>query len=250
MHPSRRSGVVKIGTLAKKTGLTIRTLRYYEEVGLLAPAQRTDAGHRLYGVDEVIRLQKVVLLRQHGFSLEEIHACLDHPDYSLYRVIELHLVRLKQQIDVQQQIYRRLETIATHLQAEQEISVEAFMQTIEVITMYEKYYTQEQLNQLEQRGRQLGEQQIREGEAAWKELLGEFRAEMEKGTDPASETVQRLAEKQRDLVQAFTGGDPGIANSLKTMYEQEGPTKASRGMIDPEVGAYMAKAMEATQKPQ
>ncbi len=51
---------------------TIRTLRYYEEVGLLAPAQRTDAGHRLYGADEVIRLQKVVLLRQHGFSLEEI----------------------------------------------------------------------------------------------------------------------------------------------------------------------------------
>ena len=72
MHPARRSGVMKIGTLAQKTGLTIRTLRYYEEVGLLAPAQRTDAGHRLYGVDEVIQLQKVVLLRQHGFSLEEI----------------------------------------------------------------------------------------------------------------------------------------------------------------------------------
>ena len=52
---------MKVGTLAKKTGLTIRTLHYYEEVGLLAPAQRTDAGHRLYGADEVARLQKVVL---------------------------------------------------------------------------------------------------------------------------------------------------------------------------------------------
>ncbi len=110
--------------------------------------------------------------------------------------------------------------------------------------------TQEQLNQLEQRGRQLGEEQIREGEAAWKELHGQFRAEMEKGTDPASETVQRLAEKQRDLVQAFTGGDPAMAQSLKTMYEQEGPVKASRGMIDPEVGAYMAKAMAAARKDQ
>ena len=46
---------MKVGTLAKKTGLTIRTLHYYEEVGLLAPAQRTDAGHRLYGADEVVR---------------------------------------------------------------------------------------------------------------------------------------------------------------------------------------------------
>ena len=95
-------------------------------VGLLAPAQRTDAGHRLYGAEEVVRLQKVVLLRQLGFSLEEIRACLDQPDYSLYRVIQLHLARLKQQIDLQQQIYRRLETIAGHLQAEQEISVEEF----------------------------------------------------------------------------------------------------------------------------
>ncbi|MFB3131548.1 MAG: TipAS antibiotic-recognition domain-containing protein [Rhodothermales bacterium] len=73
---------------------------------------------------------------------------------------------------------------------------------------------------------------------------------MEKGTDPASETVQRLAEKQRDLVQAFTGGDPAMAQSLKTMYEQEGPAKASRSMIDPEVGAYMAKAMAAARKDQ
>ena len=98
---------MKVGTLARKTGLTIRTLHDYEEVGLLVPAQRTDAGHRLYGADEVVRLQKVVLLRQLGFSLEEIRACLDQPDYSLYRVIQLHRVRLKQQIDLQQQIYRR-----------------------------------------------------------------------------------------------------------------------------------------------
>ncbi len=241
---------MKVGTLAKKTGLTIRTLHYYEEVELLAPAQRTDAGHRLYGADEVVRLQKIVLLRQLGFSLEEIRACLDQPDYSLYRVIQLHLARLKQQIDLQQQIYRRLETIAGHLQAEEEISVEEFMQTIEVITMYEKYYTQEQLNQLEERGRQLGEERIREGEAEWKELLGQFQAEMDKGTDPASAPVQRLAERAWGLVSQFTGGDPAMAQSLKTMYEQEGPAKASRGMIDPEVGAYLSKAMEAARKSQ
>ncbi len=214
-------------------------------VGLLAPAQRTDAGHRLYGAEEVVRLQKVVLLRQLGFSLEEIRACLDRPDYSLYHVIELHLARLKEQIALQQQLYRRLETIAGHLHAAEEVSVEAFMQTIEVITMIEKYYTQEQLKQLEERGRQVGEERIREAEADWKELLGQFQAEMEKGTDPASEPVQRLAERAWGLVSEFTGGDPGIANSLKTMYEQEGPTKASRNMIDPEVGAYLSKAMEA-----
>ena len=236
---------MNVGTLAKKTGLTIRTLHYYEEVGLLGPVQRTDAGHRRYGADEVARLQRVVSLRQLGFSLDEIRACLDRPDYSLGHVIELHLMRLKQQIALQQQLYRRLETIAGHLHTAEDVSVEEIMQTIEVITMVEKYYTQEQLEQLEERRRLVGEERIRQVEGEWKELIGQVRAEMEKGTDPASEPVQRLAERCMGLVNEFTGGDPGIAQSLKTMYEQEGPAKASRGMVDPEVMAYISKAMGA-----
>ena len=236
---------MNVGTLAKKTGLTIRTLHYYEEVGLLGSVPRTDAGHRRYGTDEVARLQQVVSLRRLGFSLEEIRACLDRSDYSLVQVIELHLARLKQQIDLQQQLYRRLETIAGRLHAAEEVSVETFMQTIEVITMFEKYYTQEQLEQLEERGRQIGEERIRQVEEEWKALIGEVRAAMEQGADPASEPVQRLAERWGGLVNEFTGGDPGIAKSLKTMYEQEGPAKASRGMIDAEVMDYISKVLDA-----
>ena len=48
-----------------------------------------------------------------------------------------------------------------------------------------------------------------------------------------------------DQVKAFTGGDEGIAQSLKTMYAQEGPAKASRGMIDQEMWAYVTKALDA-----
>ena len=234
---------MKVGTLAKKTGLTVRTLHYYEEVGLLVPAQRTEAGHRLYGTDEVARLQKVVLLRHLGFSLEEIRACLDRSDYSLAHVVDLRLARLKEEMALQQQLHRRLETIAAHLRAAEDVSVEAFIQTIKVMTMIEKYYTPEQLKQLEERGRQVGEERIREVEGEWKELIGQVRAEMEKGTDPASETMQRLAARWQGLINEFTGGDPGIYQSLKTMYQQEGAPKASRGMVDTDVMAYLSKAM-------
>ncbi len=236
---------MKVGTLAKKAGLTVRTLHYYEEVGLLAPAQRTEAGHRLYGAAEVARLQHVVLLRQLGFSLEEIRACLDQPEASLARAVALRLARLEEEIALQQQLHRRLETIAARLRAAEDVSIETFIQTIKVMTMIEKYYTPEQLKQLEERGRQIGEERIREAEGEWKDLIAEVRAEMEKGTDPASETMQRLAARWQGLIQEFTGGDPGIYQSLKTMYQQEGPAKASRGMVDPEVTAYMVKAMQA-----
>ena len=236
---------MKVGQLAKQTGLTVRTLHYYEEVGLLVPARRTEAGHRLYGAGEVVRLQKVMLLRQLGFSLEDIRAGLDQPDFSLAHAIALRLARLEEEMALQQQLHRRLETIAARLRTAEEISVEAFIQTIKVMTMYEKYYTPEQLKQLEERGRTLGEERIRAAEAEWKDLIAEVRAEMEKGTDPAGETMQRLAARWQGLIEEFTGGDPGIYQSLQTMYQQEGASQASQGMAEPGMMAYVAKAMAA-----
>ncbi len=236
---------MKVGQLAKRTGLTVRTLHYYEEVGLLVPARRTEAGHRLYGADEVVRLQKIMLLRQLGFPLEDIRASLDRPDFSLARAITLRLARLEEEMALQQRLHRRLETIAAQLHAAAEVSGETFIPTIKVMTMYEKYYTPEQLKQLEERGRMLGEDRIRAVEGEWKDLIAQVRAEMEKGTDPAGETMQHLAARWQGLINEFTGGDPGIAQSLKTMYQQEGTSQASHGMVDPDVMAYVAKAMQA-----
>ena len=61
---------LKIGELASRTGLTVRTLHHYDEIGLLKPSHRTDSGHRLYTVRDLGRLQQIVSLRQLGFSLD------------------------------------------------------------------------------------------------------------------------------------------------------------------------------------
>jgi hypothetical protein len=68
---------------------------------------------------------------------------------------------------------------------------------------------------------------------------------MERGTDPADERVQTLARRWKTLVEAFTGGDPGIASALGTMYRTE-PEVGSRFGYDPELVAYVGKAMTAT----
>ena len=245
-----RKAAMKVGTLAKKTGLTVRTLHYYEEIGLLAPAQRTEAGHRLYGVDEVARLHQVVSLRRLGFPLEDIRDCLDQPAFSIDRVIALHLSRLREQIAMQQQLCRRLETIAAHLRVAEDVSVDDFIQTIAVMTMFEKYYTPDQLDYLKKRGEMLGEERIRQSQTEWQELIAAVRAAKEEGVDPAGERMQALAQRWKDLIEAFTGGDPGIAQSLKTMYQQEGAEKASRGMVDADLSAFVGKAMESLQQPE
>lgn len=92
----------KIGELAKQTRLSIQTLRYYEEIGLLIASERTPAGHRVYGAEGIARLQRILSLRQLGLTLEEIRGCLEQPGYALGPVIDLHLAKLGEQIGHQQ----------------------------------------------------------------------------------------------------------------------------------------------------
>src|SRR6185369_11825018 len=94
----------KVGELAKQTGLTIRTLHYYDEIGLLSPSFYTDSGHRQYVRKDLIRLQQIMSLRQLGFSLDEIHDCLNRKDFSPRNVILLHIERLKGQIKLQSKL--------------------------------------------------------------------------------------------------------------------------------------------------
>ena len=237
-----QDGLMKVGTLARKTGLTVRTLHHYEAVGLLVPAERTEAGHRLYGRTEVVRLQQIVSLRQLGLSLEDIRTVLEQPEASLQHVMKRHLAHLRGLIAAQQRLLRHLEALAAHPEA---VSVDTLTQTIKEIIMHEKYYTQEQLDALAARREALGDEAIRKVEQEWATLIAAVRAEMERGTDPAAASVQRLADQWQALIEAFTGGDPGIRQSLDRMYEQEGPEQASRGMVDTEVMAYMQKVLAA-----
>ncbi|HEX5726620.1 MAG TPA: MerR family transcriptional regulator [Longimicrobiaceae bacterium] len=211
----------KVGELARQTGLTVRTLHHYDEIGLLTPSHHTATGHRLYGDADIARLQQIRSLRQLGFSLEQIGQCLDSPTFSPQRVIQLHVARLREQIELQRRLCERLESIAEGLQSAEGVSAETFIQTIEDMTMFEKYYTPEQLEQLKQRREEVGEARIQEVQEEWPRLMAEVRAEMERGTAPEDPRAQELARRWKGLVREFTGGDPGIFNSLKNLYQGE-----------------------------
>src|SRR5919206_2272820 len=86
-----RPAAWRVGELARRTGVSVRALHYYDEIGLLSPSRRTEAGHRLYCAEDVVRLQQIRSLRALGFGLEEIRECLNDPSFSVQRVIELHI---------------------------------------------------------------------------------------------------------------------------------------------------------------
>ena len=229
----------KIGELAKRTGLTVRTLHHYDEIRLLSPVERSDGGHRVYGEADVRRLYRIVSLRSLGFPLDAIAAALDHENFDPRAAVEDHLARLEAQMEQQRELQARLRRLLERLDTDD------FLTTIEEMTMRQRYYTTEQLVQLEQRRQALGEEAIRDVEREWAEIFATLRAEMDAATDPADPKLRPLAERGRELVVMFTGGDPGIMISLKRMWENEDPQKVSHGMVDAEVWAYYGKVQEA-----
>ena len=72
-----RTGLLQIGQVAERTGLSLRTIRFYEESGLVVPTARSEGGFRLYSDDDVARLEVIKRMKPLGFRLEEMQELLD-----------------------------------------------------------------------------------------------------------------------------------------------------------------------------
>jgi DNA-binding transcriptional MerR regulator len=238
------TGSWKIGDLARRTRLTVRTLRHYDALGLLLPSARTSGGHRVYTARDVARLQQIVSLRQMGFPLAEIGRLLKRRDVSALAVMRAHIRRLRETIVLQEQLCARMERLASTLEAQGRASTEDFLWAIEVMRMFEKYFTPEQVEWLKERRGKIGEAHIREVEAEWPRLIAAVRAEMQKGTDPASPQVQALARRWVELVNEFTAGKPDIGRGVARLYSEE-PSVRAKTDLDAEVFTYVSRAMAA-----
>lgn len=239
---------LKVGELARRTGLTVRTLHHYDTIGLLRPSLHTGSGHRLYTAEDVARLQQVLSLRQLGFGLEEIKGCLDLPGFSPLEVIRLHVTRLRQQIDLQRQLCERLEALAAYFDAAEVVSAESFLQAIEAMNMIENYYTPEQMEYFRKRNEEAaaaGVDIAQQGTNDWNELLAQYTAEMEKGTDPADPRLGELEKRRQALVSAFSGGDVAIEQNLKRLWTEQGDKLCAQFGMDPKLMEYLGRVEEA-----
>jgi DNA-binding transcriptional MerR regulator len=221
----RTEQVWKVGELAARTGLTVRTLHHYDAIGLLRPSGRTGSnhgsGHRLYTAADVARLQQILSLKALGFGLDAIRDQLAGAGHDPRRVMREHLEQARAKAAEYARLADRLAALAAALDRAEAVTPDDFLSTIREMTMIEQYYTPEQLDYLRQRKEQVGDARIQEVQAEWARLGADVQAAVAAGTDPASAEGQALARRWFGLVEEFTGGDPGIFRSLKTMYQTE-----------------------------
>ncbi len=240
----------KVGQLARLTGLTVRTLHHYDQVGLLRPSARTPSGHRLYDEQNVRRLYLIVALRELGVSLEVIGELrTEEPD--LADLLQDHLAHVDRQLAAMQALRCRLAAIVATVRVigpPASADLLALMEEVRKMDeIMKRYFTDEQLATLTQRHEQVGEQATTGAMAEWPQLIGRVQAELDAGTDPAAPKVQALARRWMELLESFHGGDSGLQNLLYRMQADNSEMIAQQyGGPSPEMIDYIRRANAAS----
>ncbi|MCE8035783.1 MAG: MerR family transcriptional regulator [Halomonas sp.] len=228
--------LLRVGELAKRTGLTVRTLHHYDEIGLLVPSMRSDAGYRLYRCQDVARLHHIQALRSLGMSLADIGTLLDRSSPSLAVVIERQIQLLERKIADQTQLRDRL--VALHRQFENgdEPEMDDWLKTLEMMTMYDRYFTPQELDRLPLYQADDARQ------AEWRALIGEAEELIRRDVPAADTAAQELAQRWMATLERDTAGDPTLLDKLNAMYANEPEAQAQLG-ISKRVSEYVIQAL-------
>jgi len=104
----KRAKAYTVSRLAKMAGVSVRTLHHYDAIGLLAPSARTEAGYRLYGEPELLRLQQILFFKELDMPLDEVRQVLDDPGFDQVAALEHHRQSLQRRME---RLTRLLRTI-------------------------------------------------------------------------------------------------------------------------------------------
>jgi len=214
-----------IGELATASGLTVRTLHHYDEIGLLPPGGRTGSGHRRYTDGDLRRLYRIRALRMLGLSLEEIAALLRDADAgdnspgslaSWRGLLSRQLSALREQSEHLRQLQTQVQDLLHRLDAPALPGPEQVMATLEGMALYEKHFTPEQRRELESRRTELGPERTEDLKATWIGLVEEGLALVAAGRPAEGPEAKDLARRWDAVGSAFhsTEGTKAAARNL------------------------------------
>lgn len=231
---------LKVGELAKRSGLTVRTLHHYHAIGLLTPSARADNGYRLYDRHDIARLHQIQALRRFGLSLAEIGDHLNQPGTTpLVELVARQIALLDRQLAQTAQLRERLVSLHAQLAAGTEPELADWLTTLELMTVYDKYFSEEELARMPMY------QKSQAGDAEWISLVGEVRALYDAGVPPEDERVRALAARWMALLVRDTNNDPRLLAKLNLMHERE-PAMQSKIGISTALRDYVVRATAET----
>lgn len=146
----KESSKYRVGEFSKKTGLSIRTLHYYDEIGLLKPERDTSSGHRIYTYQDLLTLQKIMNLKFVGYGLEEITQMLHESSFtiSLNETLTLHMNQLEQNKEAIDRSLQSMKRVAALVQKEGKVDSSILFSLVQHMQTEDKQKDWMEKNQL------------------------------------------------------------------------------------------------------
>lgn len=227
--------LLRVGQLARRCGLTIRTLHHYDTIGLLSPSVRSDAGYRLYNAHDIARLHRILALRELGVSLADIGTVLDRPEATLPAVIARQIAALDAELTRKATLRERLVQLGDQLARDEVPDPAGWLTTLELMTMYDTHFTADELERLP------FYRPDAEREAQWRALADEADDLMQRDVPPQDAAARDLARRWMIALERDTAGDPTLLGKLDAMHREEPALQTQLG-ITPPMAAYVQRA--------
>ncbi len=239
--------------LARLAGVSVRTLHYYDHIGLLKPSARTAAGYRLYGESDLLRLQQVLFFRELDFPLADIQAILDDPGFDQVKALRDHQQLLQQEANRLERLLNTIEKTISRLTEDQVTPMTPSMTDEE---LYEGF-TPEQIERYTREANELYDPQIvaqanrrvrNMTKAQWQAVKAEGGAVTQQladlmGMDPGDAAVQTAVARHYAWVDNFWHPTAESYRGLGQGYAEHPEFRAFYDKYRPGLADFMCAAM-------
>jgi MerR family transcriptional regulator, thiopeptide resistance regulator len=236
-----------VNQLSKLAGVSVRTLHYYDEIGLLRPDAIRPNGYREYGDVAVLKLQQIMFYRELEISLEDIKAMVSHPDFDAVAALEMHRLSLQGRARRLERLIQTVNDTILHMKGLKEMNqkqlFEAFSEeeqekyAREAEQMYDPTIVKESNRKFKSLSAAEKQRIFDEGNQIYEDMV----AVMTKGA--GSLEAQAIVERWRRHMDYFWTPNLEQLMGLAEMYNSDTRFKANFDKIDPRLAEFMREAV-------
>ena len=226
--------LLKVGELARRAGLTVRTLHHYDSIGLLRPSARADNDYRLYNHGDVARLHAIQALQGLGLALEEVRQVLAEGGADLPRIVDRQLQALQLQIRQTHALQQRLELMQRRFREGDQPGLDELLGTLQMMTVCDAHFSPAETRRIFAAWPAVADD--------WWQLIADVQGAMDSGLDPLDPQVQPLAQRWMTLMRDWMQGDFDLMERWGQAYHSDpglqrhgGPSLAMVQYVEPAV---------------
>ena len=241
-----------IKKLAETAGISTRTLRYYDKIGLLKPAYYADNGYRYYSEHELLTLQQILFFRELGFKLDDIKLVINANDFDQLYSLNKHKAHLHEKIKSLQSLMQTIDKTISHLKGEIKMQDNELyagfkdkkqLEALKHLSMYMGKRGVDIMRQYTDKGVDISSAQTQAQKKQTEKWCNAVRDAIENNLKPSSKQAQALInEHYTTRVKPFCDMTPDEFVQLLTAEQDHPKSKAKYDAIHPEMAAFVLTA--------